>query len=42
MLELVDVHTYYGESHILQGISLVVEKAQVQAEYIGVGKRATN
>ena len=31
MLELVDVHTYYGESHVLHGISLKVEKGSVVA-----------
>ena len=31
MLELKDVHTYYGESHILHGVSLKVEKASVVA-----------
>jgi branched-chain amino acid transport system ATP-binding protein len=31
MLELVDVHTYYGESFILRGISLKVEKDSVVA-----------
>ncbi len=29
ILELVDVHTYYGESHILNGISLQVEEGSV-------------
>lgn len=29
MLELHDIHTYYGDSYILQGISLRVEKGQV-------------
>src|SRR3990170_5323388 len=29
MLELEDVHTYYGESHILHGISLEVKEASV-------------
>jgi branched-chain amino acid transport system ATP-binding protein len=29
MLELADVHTYYGESHILHGVSLEVKKAAV-------------
>jgi branched-chain amino acid transport system ATP-binding protein len=29
MLELRDVHTYYGKSHILQGISLRVEAGEV-------------
>jgi len=31
MLELVDVHTYYGESHILNGISMEVEAGSVVA-----------
>jgi len=31
MLELVDIHTYYGESHVLQGVSLKVEKGSVVA-----------
>jgi branched-chain amino acid transport system ATP-binding protein len=29
LLKLVDVHTYYGESHVLQGISLRVKKGSV-------------
>ena len=29
MLELIDVHAYYGESHVLSGISLGVEDASV-------------
>ena len=29
MLELKDVHTYYGESHVLDGISLRVKEASV-------------
>jgi branched-chain amino acid transport system ATP-binding protein len=29
VLELVDIHTYYGESHVLQGVSLKVEKGSV-------------
>ncbi len=29
MLELTDVHTYYGESHVLQGVSLAVAPSQV-------------
>ena len=29
MLKLVDVNTYYGDSHILQGVSLSVERGQV-------------
>ena len=31
MLELEDVHTYYGESHVLQGVSLAVAPGQVVA-----------
>jgi branched-chain amino acid transport system ATP-binding protein len=31
MLELVDIHTYYGESQVLWGISLKVEKGSVVA-----------
>jgi branched-chain amino acid transport system ATP-binding protein len=31
VLELADVHTYYGASHVLQGVSLTVEQAQVVA-----------
>jgi branched-chain amino acid transport system ATP-binding protein len=31
MLQVVDVHTYYGDSHVLQGVSLQVEKATVAA-----------
>jgi ABC-type branched-subunit amino acid transport system ATPase component len=29
MLEIRDIHTYYGDSHILQGISLGMERGQV-------------
>ena len=29
MLELRDIHTYYGQSHILQGISFTVDKGKV-------------
>jgi len=29
MLELIDVHTYYGESHILHGVSLIVKAGTV-------------
>jgi branched-chain amino acid transport system ATP-binding protein len=29
MLEVRDIHTYYGDSHILQGISLTMERGQV-------------
>jgi len=29
MLEVRDIHTYYGDSYVLQGVSLRVEKSQV-------------
>ena len=40
LLELVDVHTYYGESHILQGVSLSLQAGEVVAVVgrNGVGK----
>jgi branched-chain amino acid transport system ATP-binding protein len=43
MLELVDIHTYYGESHVLQGVSLKVEKGSVVAVLgrNGMGKTTT-
>ncbi len=43
MLELVDVHTYYGESYVLQGISLKVEEGSVIALLgrNGMGKTTT-
>ena len=43
MLELVDVHTYYGESHVLQGISLNVPEHSVVALLgrNGMGKTTT-
>jgi len=43
MLELVDVHTYYGESHVLQGISLNVDQGSVVALLgrNGMGKTTT-
>jgi branched-chain amino acid transport system ATP-binding protein len=31
MLKIIDIHTYYGESYVLQGISLEVEKGKVVA-----------
>lgn len=31
MLELVDIHTYYGDSHVLQGVSLEVGEGSVIA-----------
>ena len=43
MLELIDVHSYYGESYILQGISLKVEEGSVVALLgrNGMGKTTT-
>lgn len=43
MLELVDVHTYYGESYVLQGISLEVGRGSVVALLgrNGMGKTTT-
>ena len=43
MLELKDVHTFYGKSHILQGVSLEVAEGQVVALLgrNGVGKSTT-
>ena len=43
MLELVDVHTYYGESYVLQGTSLEVKEGSVVALLgrNGMGKTTT-
>jgi branched-chain amino acid transport system ATP-binding protein len=43
MLELTDIHTYYGESYVLQGVSLNVEKSSVVALLgrNGMGKTTT-
>ncbi len=43
MLEVEDVHTYYGESHVLQGVSLAVEEGENVALIgrNGVGKTTT-
>lgn len=40
MLSVVDIHTYYGDSHVLQGVSVHVEKGTVAAVLgrNGVGK----
>ncbi len=40
MLELKDVHTYYGLSHILQGVSISVNRGEVVGLFgrNGVGK----
>lgn len=43
LLEVEDIHTYYGESHILEGVSLEVENGEVVALLgrNGVGKTTT-
>ncbi len=43
LLEVADIHTYYGESHILEGVSLEVEADEVVALMgrNGVGKTTT-
>jgi branched-chain amino acid transport system ATP-binding protein len=43
LLELADVHTYYGDSHVLQGLSLSVDDGEVVALVgrNGVGKTTT-
>ena len=43
MLELADVHTFYGESHVLHGVSLKAERANVVALLgrNGMGKTTT-
>jgi len=43
MLELIDVHTYYGESYILQGITMKVKRGSVVALLgrNGMGKTTT-
>ena len=43
MLELVNIHTYYGKSYILQGVSLKVEEGSVVAMLgrNGMGKTTT-
>ncbi|MBW1667525.1 MAG: ABC transporter ATP-binding protein [Deltaproteobacteria bacterium] len=43
MLELIDVHTYYGESYVLQGISLAVKKGAINVLLgrNGMGKTTT-
>ena len=40
MLKIIDIHTYYGDSHVLQGVSLEVPQGEVAAILgrNGVGK----
>jgi len=40
MLEVIDIHSYYGDSHILQGVSLQVDRGTITAVLgrNGVGK----
>src|SRR5882672_9276327 len=40
MLNVLDLHTYYGDSHVLQGVTLTVERGSVTAILgrNGVGK----
>ena len=43
MLELIDIHTYYGQSYVLQGLSLNVDEGSIVALLgrNGVGKTTT-
>jgi len=43
ILELEDIHTYYGDSHIIQGLSLYVERGEIVCILgrNGVGKTTT-
>ena len=43
MLELLDIHTYYGESHVLHGVSMSVQEGTVVALLgrNGMGKTTT-
>lgn len=43
MLEVKDIHTYYGDSHILQGISLDIKKGEIVSLVgrNGMGKTTT-
>lgn len=43
LLEVQDIHTYYGESHVIEGVSLDIEEGEVVALLgrNGVGKTTT-
>ena len=43
MLQLIDIHTYYGEGHVLHGVSMTVQKGSVVALMgrNGMGKTTT-
>ena len=43
ILELQDVHTYYGDSHVIQGLSIYVDKGEAVSILgrNGVGKTTT-
>ncbi len=43
MLEVKDLHAYYGQSHILQGVNLNVEKGEIVSLLgrNGVGRSTT-
>ena len=38
LLEIRDVHAYYGDSHVLQGVNLKIEKGQAVA-ILGISER---
>ena len=43
MLEVVDLHSYYGDAHVLQGVSLEVKAGEIVALLgrNGMGKSTT-